>query len=62
MNFSELSIKPKADLDKMLLEYRGKLRQFRFDLVAGKVKNVREIRVIKKLIAQIKTICQKSNS
>lgn len=40
---------------KMLQEKREKLRQLRFDLSAGKVKNVREIRQIKKDIARILT-------
>jgi len=41
---------------KVLADDREKLRQFRFDLSAGKVKNVREIREVKKDIARIKTL------
>ena len=37
-----------------------KLRQLRFDLSAGKVKNVREIRKFKKEIAQILTLSKKA--
>ncbi|MEK7071801.1 MAG: 50S ribosomal protein L29 [Patescibacteria group bacterium] len=40
---------------KTLQEKREKLRQLRFDLSAGKVKNVREIRQIKKDVARILT-------
>ena len=40
---------------KPLQEKREKLRQLRFDLSAGKVKNVREIRQIKKDVARILT-------
>lgn len=41
---------------KSLVEKREKLRQLRFDLTAGKVKNVREIREIKKDIARLLTL------
>ena len=44
------------ELQKLLVEHREKLRKLKFDLVAGKVKNVREIREIKKIIARILTI------
>jgi len=43
------------ELIKKLEEDREKLRQLKFDLSAGKVKNVREIRKIKKDIARILT-------
>ncbi len=62
MKFPELKAKTKSELEKLLMAQKARLRQIRFDLVAGKVKNVREIRVIKKIIAQIQTLCQKSNS
>ncbi len=48
--------KPKEELKKILKDNREKTRQLRFDLAAGKVKNVREIRRIKKEISQILTI------
>lgn len=56
MKASELRQKTKPELQKLLQDNREKLRQFRFDLVSGKVKNVREIRQIKKDIARILTI------
>jgi len=56
MKVSELRQKSKTELQKILENDREKLRQLRFDLLAGKVKNVREIRKIKKEIAQVLTI------
>jgi len=62
MKISELHQKTKTELQKLLQDNRERLRQLRFDLAAGKVKNVREIRKIKKDIARILTIlCQKNN-
>lgn len=56
MKAKELKQKSKDELQKLLQNLREKLRQLRFDLVSGKVKNVREIRQIKKDIARILTI------
>lgn len=56
MKLNELRQKSKEELGKVLEDNREKLRQLRFDLSAGKVKNVREIRRIKKEIAQILTL------
>lgn len=62
MKISEIKQKPKNELQKLLQDERDNLRQLRFDLSAGKVKNVREIRKIKKDIARIlTTLCQKKN-
>lgn len=67
MRIAELRQKSKSELQKLLQDSRERLRQLRFDLAAGKVKNVREIRQIKKDIARIltllreKEICQKNN-
>jgi len=55
MKFQEISQKTEGELQKMLHQKREKLRQLRFDLKAGKVKNVREIREVKKDIARILT-------
>ncbi len=52
----ELRKKTKKELNRSLREKRERLRQLRFDLTSGKVKNVREIRAIKKDIARILTI------
>jgi len=52
----EFSRLPKQELQRNLSEKREKLRQLRFDLASGKVKNVREIREIRRDIARIITI------
>lgn len=56
MKTNELRQNKKDELQKLLEEKRERLRVLRFDLVSGKVKNVREIREIKKDIAVILTI------
>ncbi|PIS39333.1 MAG: 50S ribosomal protein L29 [Candidatus Nealsonbacteria bacterium CG08_land_8_20_14_0_20_38_20] len=56
MKIDELRQKPKEEIGKLLDEKRERLRQLRFDLVSGKVKNVKEIRETKKDIARILTI------
>ena len=56
MKAEELGTKSPAELQKLLLESRGKLQQLRFDLAAGKVKNVREIRKTRKAIARVLTL------
>ena len=56
MRFSELRQKSKEEQKQILQDDREKLRQLRFDLSAGKVKNVREIRQIKKDVARILTM------
>lgn len=43
-------------LEKELTEKRSRLNDLRFDLSLGKIKNVREIRQLKKSIAQILTL------
>ena len=56
MKITELRQKPLPELQKMLQDNQEKLRQLRFDLVSGKIKNVREVRKIKKEIARISTL------
>ena len=55
MKTRELREKSKMELQKLLIENREKLRQLKFDLASGKVKNVRVIRGLKKDIARILT-------
>ncbi|MCX7778984.1 MAG: 50S ribosomal protein L29 [Patescibacteria group bacterium] len=59
MKINELQQKTKEELKKILSEQRDKLRSLRFDVVLKKIKNVREIRKIKKNIARILTILNK---
>ena len=56
MKIIELRQKTDSELTKLLQDNREQLRQLRFDLSSGKVKNVREIRKIKKGIARILTL------
>ena len=56
MKTKELQRKSQSELQHILIENREKLRQLRFDLASGKVKNVRQIRKAKKEIAQALTI------
>jgi len=56
MKISEIRQKTKKELESMLLERREHLRNLRFDLASGKVKNVREIRELKKEIARVLTL------
>lgn len=56
MNIKELKNRSQPELKNILEENREKLRQLRFDLASGKVKNVREIRKTKKDIARISTL------
>jgi len=52
----ELRLKPEEELNQLLSESQKKLRELRFNLASGKVKNVRTIRILKKDMARILTI------
>jgi len=56
MKIIELRKKPETEIRKMLPDYRERLRKLRFDLTSGKIKNIREIRELRKTIARILTI------
>lgn len=60
MKFQDLKQKPKDEIEKLLKDLREKLRQLRFDLVSGKVKNVKETREIKKDIARMLTVLRQN--
>jgi ribosomal protein L29 len=47
--------KSAAELEKGLRDSRGKLRNLKLDLMAGKVKNVGDIRLVRKDIARMLT-------
>jgi len=47
--------KPLAELKKELEESRGRLSDLRFNLAAGKVKNIKEIHQVRKHIARLLT-------
>lgn len=56
LELKNLREKPILELKKILKGYKEKLSNLKFDLTLGKVKNVAEIRKLKKSIAQISTI------
>ncbi len=56
MEFKELKNKTEKELKQILSESRDKLRDLRFKDANKQLKNVREIRVIKKSIARILTL------
>lgn len=51
----EISQLSKNELQNRLQDARGKLRELRFQLAGGKVKNVREIRATRRAIARLLT-------
>ena len=59
MKITELKQKSRKELQKLLMDNREELRQMRFDLASGKIKNVKEIRQVRKDIARILTILKK---
>ncbi len=62
METSEIKKLSKSELQKLLEEKRNKLYQLRLSLSQKKVKNVREIREVKKDIARILTILKNSKT
>jgi large subunit ribosomal protein L29 len=52
----DLRQKSNEELNQLLSESQKKLRELRFNLASGKVKNVRSVRALKKDIARILTI------
>ncbi len=58
-DLQELRKKPADVLRKELQAEWGRMSSLRFDLSLGKAKNVKEIRAIKKRIAQILTLLKK---
>lgn len=59
MEFKELIGKDKSELEKLLVLNRNKLRELRFKDSNKQLKNIREIRATRQLIAQILTIVNK---
>lgn len=56
MKTAQLRKKSKSDLKKILQDSRERLRVLRFDLAEGKIKNIREVRKVKRGIARILTL------
>jgi len=61
MDFKELKSKTEKELKQLLGESRDKLRDLRFKDANKQLKNVREIREIKKIIARILTLLKKQS-
>ncbi len=59
MEFKELTTKNSQELEKLLSVNQEKLRELRFKDSNKQLKNVREIRVTRSLIAQILTLLNK---
>lgn len=58
----ELKNKGVGELESLLVEKRKKLHELNLDLAAGKVKNIGELREVKKYIARIMTFLKQSQS
>ncbi|MEY4744960.1 MAG: Ribosomal protein [Candidatus Parcubacteria bacterium] len=56
MKISELREKTDLELDRMLAEFRNKVRDLRFRVTARQLSDVRDIRETRKAIAQILTL------
>ncbi len=48
--------KATGELEKLLSELEGELREFRFGMSGGRTKNVRRARVVRHDIARVKTV------
>ena len=59
---TELKTKPVAELEKFVRDSKEKLRVLKFDLIAGKVKNVKDLRMLKKDIARALTFIRDKSS
>ena len=60
MKYKELKEKNSEELKKILTENCLKLRDLNFKDANKQLKNVREIRKVKKMVAQIKTLLNKA--
>jgi len=60
MKIKEIRQKTKKELRDNLAVLREKLRETRFNLAGGKVKNIREVHQTKKDIAKILTILKEN--
>jgi large subunit ribosomal protein L29 len=56
MKFKELKVKTADELKRIYLELRVKMQDLNFKVASQQLKRVREIREVKKNIAQINTI------
>jgi ribosomal protein L29 len=61
MKFKELAVTEVKKLHEVLKESQVKLRELNFSVANNQVKNVREIRQVKKTIAQVLTALNQRN-
>ncbi len=54
-DIQDLKIKSESELSRLIKDDAEKLRKLRFDLAAGKVKNVKTLHELKHAIARAKT-------
>jgi len=59
MDFKELQTKSEAELRKILGQNREKLRELRFKDSNKQLKNIKEIKAVKKQVAHVLTILNK---
>lgn len=62
MKAADLQKKTVIELQKLGIEERAKLQQLKFDLPGGKIKNVRQIRQIRRNIARVLTVMRMKNT
>jgi len=60
MKTKELRQKSKREFKETLINLRDKLRELRFNLAGGKVKNIKEVHQTKKTIARILTLIKQN--
>lgn len=60
MKVRELRQKSNKELQQTLINLRDKLRELRFNLAGGKVKNIKEIHQTKKDIARVLTLLKEN--
>ena len=53
MEFKELKNKSEGELQKLLIDQRNNLRELKFKVAADQLKNVRAVRVARKIVARI---------
>ena len=61
-DIQDLKVKSEAELYRLVKEGGEKIRALRFDLAAGKVKNVKALHETKHAIARAKTFLRERNS
>jgi len=61
MKAKEFRQKTEKELEELLIQDRLKLGQLKFDLASKKLKNVREVRNLRREIARIITILNKKD-